>query len=59
MFVGGTTRQKGVPGLLRVIAKLPPKIQVVLCIRAPDTLEVVAETETLVEDLRSRHVDVV
>lgn len=59
MFVGRITRQKGVPGLLRAIAKLPPEIQVVLCAGAPDTPEIAAETEALVEDLRSRRTGVV
>ena len=59
MFVGRITRQKGVPGLLRAIAKLPPEIQVVLCAGAPDTPEIAAETEALVEDLRSRRAGVV
>ena len=59
MFVGRITRQKGVPGLLRAIAKLPAGIQVVLCAGAPDTPEIAAETEALVEDLRSRRAGVV
>lgn len=59
MFVGRITRQKGVPGLLRAIAKLPTGIQVVLCAGAPDTPEIAAETEALVEDLRSRRTGVV
>ena len=59
MFVGRITRQKGVPGLLRAIAKLPAGIQVVLCAGAPDTPEIAAETEALVEDLRSRRTGVV
>lgn len=59
MFVGRITRQKGVPGLLRAIAKLPPEIQVVLCAGAPDTPEIAAETEALVEDLQSRRTGIV
>lgn len=59
MFVGRITRQKGVPGLLRAIAKLPEDIQVILCAGAPDTPEIAAETEALVNDLQSRREGIV
>ena len=53
VFVGRITRQKGVPGLLRAIAKLPKEIQVILCAGAPDTPEIAAETRTHVDGLQA------
>ena len=51
IFVGRITRQKGVPGLLRALKKLPAEIQVILCAGAPDTPEIAEETRTLVGEL--------
>jgi alpha-maltose-1-phosphate synthase len=51
-FVGRITRQKGLPYLLRAVAALPPEVQVVLLAGSPDTLEIKAEVEHLVDDLR-------
>jgi len=52
VFVGRITRQKGLPLFLRAVAELPPECQVVLCAGAPDTPEIMAEVEGLVDDLR-------
>jgi starch synthase len=52
VFVGRITRQKGLPLFLRAVAQLPPDVQIVLCAGAPDTPEIMAEVEGLVEDLR-------
>jgi starch synthase len=52
LFVGRVTRQKGLPYLLRAAAALPPEVQLVLCAGAPDTPEIGAEVEALVDELR-------
>jgi starch synthase len=52
VFVGRITRQKGLPHLLRAVAQLPPQVQIVLCAGAPDTVEIGAEVDALVADLR-------
>jgi alpha-maltose-1-phosphate synthase len=52
IFVGRITRQKGLPYLLRAAAELPPEVQLVLLAGAPDTPEIKAEVETLIETLR-------
>lgn len=52
IFVGRITRQKGLPYLLRAAADLPPEVQLILCAGAPDTPEILAEVEELVENLR-------
>jgi len=53
VFVGRITRQKGLPLFLRAAAALPPDTQLVLCAGAPDTPEIMAEVEGLVEELRA------
>lgn len=53
-FVGRITRQKGVPHLLRAARDFHPDAQLVLCAGAPDTPEIGAETERLVDELRER-----
>ena len=53
-FVGRITRQKGVKHLLQAAQKFDPDIQLVLCAGAPDTPEIAAETEALVEELRAQ-----
>jgi len=53
VFVGRVTRQKGLPHLLRAAAALPPDVQLVLCAGAPDTTEIGAEVDGLVDELRS------
>jgi starch synthase len=52
IFVGRITRQKGLPYFLRAARALPPEVQLVLCAGAPDTPEIKAEVESLIEDLR-------
>ena len=52
IFVGRITRQKGLPYLLRAAAELPPEVQLVLLAGAPDTPEIQAEVEGLIETLR-------
>ncbi len=52
VFVGRITRQKGLPFLLRAAAELPPEVQLVLLAGAPDTKEIKAEVEDLIEGLR-------
>jgi starch synthase len=59
VFVGRITRQKGLPYLLRACAQLPPDVQLVLCAGAPDTPEILAEVEGLMNDLRSQREGVV
>jgi len=51
LFVGRITRQKGLPYLLRAAASLPADVQLVLCAGAPDTPEILAEVEQLMDDL--------
>ncbi len=59
VFVGRTTRQKGLPYLLRAAAALPADVQLVLLAGAPDTPEIAAEVNKLVESLRARREGVV
>ncbi|MBR7742255.1 glycogen synthase [Phycicoccus sp. BSK3Z-2] len=59
VFVGRITRQKGLPYLLRAAAELPPEVQLVLLAGAPDTPEIKAEVEGLVDGLRSERDGVV
>jgi starch synthase len=50
-FVGRVTRQKGLPYLLRAARSFPPEAQLVLLAGAPDTPEIAAEVEALVDEL--------
>ncbi|HET7474434.1 MAG TPA: glycogen synthase [Dermatophilaceae bacterium] len=59
IFVGRITRQKGLPHFLRAARELPPEVQIVLCAGAPDTPEIKAEVEALVEQLRQTRSGVV
>jgi starch synthase len=52
VFVGRVTRQKGLPYLLRAARSFDPAAQLVLCAGAPDTPEIAAEVEGLVDGLR-------
>ncbi|OEY23294.1 glycosyl transferase family 1 [Corynebacterium sp. BCW_4722] len=52
-FVGRITRQKGVPHLLKAVRQFDEDIQLILCAGAPDTKEIAAETQQLVDELRS------
>jgi len=53
VFVGRITRQKGLPYFLQAAARLPRDVQLVLCAGAPDTPEIMAEVQGLVEALRA------
>jgi starch synthase len=59
VFVGRITRQKGLPYLLRAAERLPADVQLVLCAGAPDTPEISAEVNGLVERLQGRRSGVV
>jgi starch synthase len=59
IFVGRITRQKGLPLFLRAAAELPPDVQLVLCAGAPDTAEIEAEVQGLVDGLAARRQGVV
>lgn len=52
-FVGRITRQKGVAHLLKAAQSFDEDIQLILCAGAPDTKEIAAETEGLVEKLKA------
>jgi starch synthase len=53
IFVGRITRQKGLPYLLRAASSLPPDVQLVLCAGSPDTPEIMAEVEGLMQELKA------
>ncbi|MDT7579081.1 MAG: alpha-maltose-phosphate synthase [Pseudonocardiales bacterium] len=59
VFVGRITRQKGLPLFLRACRELPPEVQLVLCAGAPDTPEILAEVEGLVDELATTRAGVV
>jgi starch synthase len=59
VFVGRITRQKGLPFLLRAAAELPSEVQLVLLAGAPDTPEIAAEVNKLVDKLKSTRSGVV
>lgn len=59
VFVGRITRQKGLPGFLRAVELLPDDVQVVLCAGAPDTPEIAAEVEQLIDVLQRKRTGVV
>lgn len=59
VFVGRITRQKGLPYLLRAAELLPPEVQLVLCAGAPDTPQIMAEVEGLVQSLQQKRTGVV
>src|SRR6476619_5416688 len=59
VFVGRITRQKGLPYLLKAARALPPDVQLVLCAGAPDTPEILAEVEGLMNELRAQREGVV
>ncbi|APT92812.1 glycosyl transferase family 1 [Corynebacterium phocae] len=52
-FVGRITRQKGVKHLLKAARDFDTDVQLVLCAGAPDTPEIAAETQELVDTLRA------
>ncbi|WP_022867898.1 glycogen synthase [Schaalia vaccimaxillae] len=59
VFVGRITRQKGLPHFLRAARQLPEDVQLVLCAGAPDTPEIAAEVDALVNALREERTGVV
>ena len=59
VYVGRITRQKGLPYLLRAARALPADTQLVLLAGAPDTPEIAAEVEALVDELRASRSGVV
>jgi glycogen synthase len=54
LFVGRITRQKGILHLVRAIHHMDPDVQVVLCAGAPDTEEIGAEMEQLVDEAQAQ-----
>ncbi|HET9781806.1 MAG TPA: glycogen synthase [Candidatus Dormibacteraeota bacterium] len=58
-FNGRITRQKGLPHLLNAVLKLDSAHQVVIAASSPDTPEIAAEVDRLVEQVRSRGRDLV
>ena len=52
VFVGRITRQRGLPYFLRAAELLPPEVQLILCAGAPDTPEIMAEVQGLVQQLQ-------
>ena len=54
LFVGRITRQKGISQLINAAKYFNTNCQVVLCAGAPDTPEIAAETETLINELQSQ-----
>ncbi|MGB3186182.1 MAG: glycogen synthase [Ornithinimicrobium sp.] len=52
VFLGRITRQKGLPFLLKSLRQIPEDTQIVLLAGAPDTEEIKAEVEALVDELR-------
>ncbi|WP_277064025.1 glycogen synthase [Schaalia cardiffensis] len=59
VFVGRITRQKGLPHFLRAARLLPEDVQIVLCAGAPDTPEIAAEVDGLVNELKETRSGVV
>ncbi|GAA4520110.1 glycogen synthase [Actinoallomurus oryzae] len=59
VFVGRITRQKGLPYLLRAARSFDPSVQLVLCAGAPDTPEIAAEVDALIDGLRRERQGVV
>jgi starch synthase len=53
LFVGRITRQKGLPHLLQAAKKFADGVNLVLCASSPDTPELAAEVENLIDELRA------
>ena len=53
LFVGRITRQKGISQLIEAAQYFDATCQIVLCAGAPDTPEIAAETERLIDNLKS------
>jgi starch synthase len=58
-FNGRNTRQKGLPHLLNAVLRLDPRRQVVIAASSPDTPEIAAEVDRLVERVRADGHDLV
>jgi alpha-maltose-1-phosphate synthase len=54
LFNGRITRQKGLPHLLSAVLQLDPTHQVVIAASSPDTPEIEAEVDRLVEQVRAQ-----
>jgi glycogen synthase len=54
LFVGRITRQKGISQLISAAKYFDKNCQIVLCAGAPDTPEIAAETEILINELKSQ-----
>ena len=59
LFVGRITRQKGISQLIAAAKYFDTNCQIVLCAGAPDTLEIAAETEQIINDLKQQRSGVV
>lgn len=59
VFVGRITRQKGLPYFLRAVELLPEEAQVILCAGAPDTPEIMAEVQELIEGLQQKRTGII
>lgn len=59
VFVGRITRQKGVVHLLAAARHFDPQVQLVVCAGEPDTPEIEAEVNVLVNELRAERTGVV
>jgi glycogen synthase len=53
LFVGRITRQKGISQLISAAKYFNKNCQIVLCAGAPDTPEIAAETEALIDELKA------
>lgn len=53
LFLGRIARQKGIVHFLNAARRLDPQVPVVLCAAAPDTPEVMRDTEAALERLRA------
>ncbi len=54
LFVGRTSRQKGMAHLLEAVKRVPPPVRLVCCTSAPDTPEIEAEIAAKVKELGDR-----
>ena len=59
LFVGRITRQKGISQLIAAAKYFDSNCQIVLCAGAPDTPEIAAETEQIINDLKHQRSGVV
>lgn len=59
IFVGRITRQKGLTYFLQAVSELPEDVQIILAAGAPDTKELLAEVEQLVENLKTTRTGVI